>query len=69
MWPPIYEPGGVVTEPLDIGEPASAQPGLRESLSTNRLSLQSMDMHEPRGKAARKARQGPRVSDVSGEMV
>jgi chitin synthase len=69
MWPAVYESVGVVTEPLDIAEPASAQPGLRESISTNRLSLQSMDMHEPRGKAARTSRRGSRVSDVSGEIV
>lgn len=68
MWPVVYEPVGNVTEPLDI-ESGSAQPGLRESISTNRLSLQSMDMHEPRGKAARTSRRESRVSDVSGEMV
>jgi chitin synthase len=67
-WSVVCEPIGTAVEALDI-EPALAQPGLRESVSTNRISLQSMDMHEPRGKAARTSRRGSRGSDVSGEMV
>ena len=67
-WSVVHEPTGVVTQALDI-EPATAQLGLRESISTNRVSLQSMEMHEPRGKAARASRRGSRVSDLSGEMV
>lgn len=68
MWSVVHEPAGAVIEALEI-KAAMAQPGLQESVSTNRVSLQSMDMHEPRGKAARASRRGSRISDFSGEIV
>ncbi|CEO58870.1 Putative Chitin synthase class VI [Penicillium brasilianum] len=68
MWSVVHEPPGAVIEAPEI-KAAMAQPGLQESVSTNRVSLQSMDMHEPRGKAARASRRGARISDFSGEIV
>lgn len=68
VWADVYEPAGTVTEALDT-EPALFQHGLPESVPASRVSLQSMDMYEPGGEAARTSQRRSRGSDVSGEMV
>lgn len=71
IWPDAHEPAGGFTEDLETDH-ALFQPGLPESVSASRVSLQSMDMRERQGDDARTSRRGSRGSrgsHVSGETV